>query len=63
MLLTIPLVAAFGLALLFLLRAKTVGFGSAFIATGFGFYLAATGAAKPINHLISATATALLHIH
>ena len=62
MLLTIPLVFAFGLALALLLRTKTVGFGAAFIAVMFGFYLAATGAAKPLNHLITATASALLHI-
>ncbi|MFC1409204.1 hypothetical protein ACEZCY_11085 [Streptacidiphilus sp. N1-12] len=63
MLLTIPLVFAFGLALAFLLRAKTLGFGSAFIAAMFGFYLSATGAAKPINTLMVAAAAALLHLH
>ena len=63
MLLTIPLVLAFGLALAFLLRAKTLGFGSAFIAVMFGFYLASTGAAKPLNHLIASVASALLHLH
>ena len=63
MLLTIPLVLAFGVALAFLLRAKTLGLGSAFIAVMFGFYLASTGAAGPLNHLVASVASALLHLH
>ncbi|MGR8009236.1 hypothetical protein [Streptomyces hypolithicus] len=46
---TISLVALFGLVLFFLLRGKSLGFGSAFIAVGFGFFLASTGASGPIN--------------
>ncbi|MEU0232165.1 MULTISPECIES: hypothetical protein [unclassified Streptomyces] len=48
---TVSLVALFGLVLFFLLRSKTLGAGSAFIAVMFGFFLASTGASKPINTL------------
>ncbi|MFJ2059565.1 hypothetical protein ACIOMM_26980 [Streptomyces sp. NPDC087908] len=48
---TVSLVALFGLVLFFLLRSRTLGAGAAFIAAGFGFFLASTGAAKPINTL------------
>ena len=33
------------------LRSRTLGPGAAFTAAGFGFFLASTGAAKPINTL------------
>ncbi len=48
---TVSLVALFGLVLFFLLRSKSLGYGAAFIAVGFGFFLASTGAAGPINDL------------
>ncbi|MFD9608770.1 hypothetical protein ACFWWS_05340 [Streptomyces sp. NPDC059083] len=48
---TVSLVALFGLVLFFLLRSRTLGPGAAFIAAGFGFFLASTGAARPINQL------------
>ncbi|MCX5227445.1 hypothetical protein [Streptomyces sp. NBC_00233] len=51
MVVTVSLVALFGLVLFFLLRSKSLGAGAAFIAAGFGFFLASTGAAKPINTL------------
>ncbi|AJF64955.1 hypothetical protein [Streptomyces vietnamensis] len=51
MALTVSLVALFGLVLFFLLRSRTLGPGAAFIAAGFGFFLASTGAARPINQL------------
>ncbi|MYS07433.1 hypothetical protein GTW71_13545 [Streptomyces sp. SID6041] len=51
MVITVSLVALFGLVLALLLRAKTLGYGSALIAAGFGFFLASTGAATPINRL------------
>ncbi|WP_435185936.1 hypothetical protein [Streptomyces sp. bgisy126] len=51
MAITVSLVALFGLVLFFLLRSKTLGAGSAFIAVMFGFFLASTGASKPINTL------------
>ncbi|MFE1379224.1 hypothetical protein ACFW6S_09810 [Streptomyces sp. NPDC058740] len=51
MVITVSLVALFGLVLFFLLRSNSLGYGSAFIAVGFGFFLASTGAADPINQL------------
>ncbi|MEU6165379.1 hypothetical protein [Streptomyces tanashiensis] len=48
---TVSLVALFGLVLFFLLRSRSLGPGAAFIAAGFGFFLASTGAARPINQL------------
>ncbi|MET9671577.1 hypothetical protein ABZY68_00575 [Streptomyces sp. NPDC006482] len=51
MAITVSLVALFGLVLFFLLRSRSLGAGAAFIAAGFGFFLASTGAAKPINQL------------
>ncbi|GLV86581.1 hypothetical protein Slala03_62700 [Streptomyces lavendulae subsp. lavendulae] len=56
---TVSLVALFGLVLFFLLRSRTVGYGSAFIAAGFGFFLASTGAATPINQLAQAVINAI----
>ncbi|AJF66311.1 hypothetical protein [Streptomyces vietnamensis] len=51
MVVTVSLVALFGLVLFFLLRSKSLGPGAAFIAVMFGFFLASTGASKPINQL------------
>ncbi|MFD9241916.1 hypothetical protein ACFV0D_08275 [Streptomyces sp. NPDC059556] len=51
MVITVSLVALFGLVLALLLRSKTLGYGAGFIAAGFGFFLASTGAAGPINRL------------
>ncbi|MFE6071228.1 hypothetical protein [Streptomyces sp. NPDC056525] len=48
---TVSLVVLFGIALFFLLRFKQVSPGSAFTAVMFGFFLASTGAAGPINRL------------
>ncbi|MBT2369485.1 hypothetical protein J7E88_30470 [Streptomyces sp. ISL-10] len=56
---TLSLVALFGLVLFFLLRSNNLGYGSAFVATGFGFFLASTGAAGPINQLATAVIDAL----
>ena len=56
---TVSLVALFGLVLFFLLRSKTLGYGSAFVAVMFGFYLASTGAAGPINQLTTAVVNAI----
>ncbi|WP_329545465.1 hypothetical protein OG548_13795 [Streptomyces sp. NBC_01356] len=56
---TVSLVALFGLVLFFLLRSKSLGYGAAFIAAGFGFFLAATGAAGPINELARAVIDAI----
>ncbi|MFE6807182.1 hypothetical protein ACFVEN_36845 [Streptomyces sp. NPDC057681] len=59
MAITVSLVALFGLVLFFLLRSNTLGYGSAFIATGFGFFLASTGASGPINQLTTAVIHAI----
>ncbi|MEY9994253.1 hypothetical protein ABIE67_006285 [Streptomyces sp. V4I8] len=56
---TVSLVALFGLVLFFLLRSKSLGYGAAFIAAGFGFFLASTGAAGPINELAAAVIDAV----
>ncbi|MFD3324065.1 hypothetical protein [Streptomyces sp. NPDC058701] len=59
MAITLSLVALFGLVLFFLLRSKTLGYGSAFIAIMFGFFLASTGASEPINQLTTAVIKAV----
>jgi hypothetical protein len=56
---TISLVLLFGLVLFFLLRSNTLGYGSAFIAVMFGFFLASTGASEPINELTTAVINAI----
>ncbi|MEU3494482.1 hypothetical protein ABZ747_13460 [Kitasatospora cineracea] len=59
MALTISLALLFGIALAFLLKTKTIGFGSALVAALFGFLLASTGAAGPINNLLHALLDAI----
>lgn len=56
---TVSLVFLFGLVLLFLLRSKTLSYAAAFVAVGFGFFLASTGAAGPINQLTAAVIDAV----
>ncbi|WP_328448168.1 hypothetical protein OG780_14135 [Streptomyces sp. NBC_00386] len=56
---TVSLVALFVLVLFFLLRSKSLGYGAAFTAAGFGFFLASTGAAGPINELTRAVINAI----
>ncbi|MGW5677560.1 hypothetical protein ACWEV4_21165 [Streptomyces sp. NPDC003860] len=56
---TLSLVVVFGLVLYFLLRSHTLTPGAAFTATGFGFFLASTGAATPINQLTTAVLNAI----
>ncbi|MDQ0985946.1 hypothetical protein [Streptomyces sp. V2I9] len=51
---TVSLVLLFGLVLFFLLRSNSLGWGSAFIAVMFGYFLASTGASTPINELTTA---------
>ncbi|MFD7651670.1 hypothetical protein ACFV5M_29050 [Streptomyces albidoflavus] len=51
MAITVSLAVLLGLALFLLVRLRYVGFGAAFIAAAFGFSLASTGAAAPINNL------------
>ncbi|WP_424891180.1 hypothetical protein [Streptomyces sp. XH2] len=59
---TVSLVFLYGLILLFLLRSKSLGYGSAFVATMFGFHLAATGAAGPVTSLTAAVVNAFANI-
>ncbi|MFI1183363.1 hypothetical protein ACH4UT_27970 [Streptomyces sp. NPDC020799] len=59
MTLTVSMVFLLGLVLFFLLRSKSLGYGSAFIAIMFGFYLSSTGAAKPMNQLTTAVINAI----
>ncbi|MGW8989981.1 hypothetical protein ACWGRF_08675 [Streptomyces zhihengii] len=56
---TVSLVALFGLILFFLLRSHSLSTGAAFTAAGFGFFLASTGAAAPINNLAQAVVDAI----
>ncbi|MFE5628047.1 hypothetical protein [Streptomyces sp. NPDC056543] len=63
MAITVSLVALFGLVLYFLLRAGSLTYGPAFIAAGFGFFLASTGAAAtPINQLTNSVIDALSNL-
>ncbi|MFF9868538.1 hypothetical protein ACF1G0_24585 [Streptomyces sp. NPDC013953] len=59
MAITVSLVALFGLVLFFLLRSHSLTPGAAFTAAGFGFFLASTGAAEPINQLTTALVQAI----
>ncbi|OLZ63952.1 hypothetical protein AV521_37520 [Streptomyces sp. IMTB 2501] len=56
---TISLLVIFGALLVILLRSRALGFGSAFVAAMFGFYLATSGAAPTVNHLMRALVDAL----
>ncbi|WP_399139945.1 hypothetical protein Q3A86_21140 [Streptomyces sp. NBUA17] len=56
---TVSLVVLFGLVLFFLLRSHSLSPGAAFTAAGFGFFLASTGAAEPINNLATAVIDAI----
>ncbi|MFJ9244236.1 hypothetical protein [Streptomyces sp. NPDC101776] len=59
MVLTIPLVLLLAVVAVLLLRFKAVGFGAAVVVALFGFYLAHTGAADTVNHLVTAVTDAL----
>lgn len=56
---TVSLVVLFGLVLFFLLRSRSLSAGAAFAAAGFGFFLASTGAAGPVNNLTTALIAAI----
>ena len=59
MVITVSLVALFGIALVILLRSRHLGYGSAFVAAMFGFTLASTGAAALVDQLITAAVHAI----
>lgn len=63
MALTISLVVLFGIALAVLLRFKALGYGSATVAVMFGFFLASTGLAGPINNLVASLIDAISKLH
>lgn len=56
---TISLALLFGALLAMLLKTRSLSAGAAFIAAGFGYFLAATGAAGPINDFTAAVITAI----
>ncbi|MFJ3210190.1 hypothetical protein [Streptomyces flaveolus] len=56
---TVSLVFLFGLVLFFLLRHGSLTPGAAFTAVMFGFFLASTGAAGPINEMAAAVVHAI----
>ncbi|WP_432155968.1 hypothetical protein [Streptomyces sp. bgisy153] len=56
---TVSLVFLFGLVLFFLLRHNSLTPGAAFTAVMFGFFLASTGAAEPINDMTTAVVQAI----
>ncbi|GGR43262.1 hypothetical protein [Streptomyces netropsis] len=58
---SLSLVFLFGLVLAFLLRFKVLGTGAAFVAVMFGFFLASTGLAHPINQLTADFIAAIRH--
>ncbi|MBW1597921.1 hypothetical protein [Streptomyces sp. JJ38] len=59
MAITISLALFFGIVLALLLKSHSVSAGSAFVAAGFGYFLAATGAAGPINEFTAAVIAAI----
>jgi len=59
MVITIPLVLLLLVVVALLLRFKALGFGVAVVVALFGFYLAGTGAADTVNHLVTAVTDAL----
>ncbi|MEU6282106.1 hypothetical protein [Streptomyces sp. NPDC047028] len=59
MVVTVSLVFIFGLVLFFLLRSNSLSAGSAFTAAMFGFFLASTGAAGPINNMAAAVVSSI----
>ncbi|NYI05574.1 hypothetical protein [Allostreptomyces psammosilenae] len=59
MVLNLSAVFVLGVAVFFLLRARALPAGAGFVAMLFGFFLASTGAAGPINRGVAAFITAL----
>jgi hypothetical protein len=54
--LTVSAVAVFGVGTFLAVRTKSASFPAAAVVFLFGFYAAATGAAKPINQLMASVA-------
>ncbi|WP_030411925.1 hypothetical protein [Streptomyces sp. NRRL S-1448] len=62
MALTLSAVVVFGILAVVLLRGRHVSFGTALVLFLFGFFVAGTGAYKPIHNLCQAVADALTHL-
>jgi hypothetical protein len=62
MILSISAVLLFGIASFFAVRSRATSFGAALVVFLFGFYAAATGAAHPINQLMTSAAQSLAHM-
>jgi hypothetical protein len=60
--LSISAVLLFGAASFFAIRARATSVGAAVVVFLFGFYVAATGAAKPINQAIASLAQSLVQM-
>lgn len=56
MILTVSAVALFGVGTFLAVRTKAASFPAAAVVFLFGFYAAATGAAKPINQFMASLA-------
>ncbi|WP_433891766.1 hypothetical protein [Streptomyces sp. CA-111067] len=63
MMLSVSLVLLVGALLAVLLKTGTAKPGSVFVAALFGFLLATTGAAEPINHAITGTTATVATWH
>ncbi|WP_255954607.1 hypothetical protein [Streptomyces odontomachi] len=62
MVLSISALLLFGLFVVLLVRFKAVGVGAAIVTLLFGFYLARSGAAEPIDQVMTAVADAVRDI-
>ncbi|MFF2923096.1 hypothetical protein ACFVTP_11950 [Streptomyces celluloflavus] len=62
MALSISAIALFGILTIALLRGRNLTFGSALVVFLFGFFVAGTGAYKPIYSLCQSVAEALSHL-
>jgi hypothetical protein len=59
MVLSISAVLLFGAASIFAIKSRSTSFGAALVVFLFGFYVAATGAAQPINDVMTNLAHSL----
>jgi hypothetical protein len=60
---TLSFVVLFAIPLAFLLKSRSLSVGAAFVAVMFGFYLASTGAAGPVNRMTAAVFHAIPGLH
>ncbi|WP_329176055.1 hypothetical protein [Streptomyces sp. NBC_01477] len=62
MILSVSAVLLFGAASAFAIRAKSTSFGAALVVFLFGFYAAATGAAGPIDQVMTSVAQSIAQL-